>query len=311
MKDFAACFKREPLLLTEGAVGVRLEQAYGLKPDKDIAWAATLYDKAGRAALGELYGQYLAVARRHGLPLMLLTNTRRANRERLARSAFADRPVMADYAAFLRGLAEGSGADAYIGGMLGSRGDGYSGVEGLCISDALAFHAWQVEAFEAADVDYLVAAIMPSLPEIIGLSRLMEKTCYPYIISLMVGEDGRLLDGHTIDEAIATVDHAMRRPPLCYISNCVHPRVLRQALAQPFNQTPRVRARLCGLQANAADLPPHALDGRAETATSTPEELLAAFIALDRQHLLRIMGGCCGTDQHHIEALAAHFGAAR
>lgn len=57
------CFDRHTLILTEGAVGQRLERTYALRPDREIMYAALLYDTAGREALSAIYRSYLQVAR--------------------------------------------------------------------------------------------------------------------------------------------------------------------------------------------------------------------------------------------------------
>lgn len=300
-------FRDSPLILTEGAIGLRMELELGFAPDRDVANAAYLYRRDSRAALEGLYRQYLAVAERHDLPILLMTNTRRANRERAGRSAFRGRNIMRDYAEFLRGIAADYRCESRIGGLMGCRGDAYAGHEGLAEEDALAFHAWQVEWAEAAPLDYLFAAIMPCCPEAIGMARAMARSARPYIVSLMLGGSGTLLDGTALHEAIAAIDRAAALPPLCYMANCIHPAVLGQALRQPFNQTDAVRARFCGIQANAACGSPSALDGSAQVHSTSPAELGDAFQSLCDYFPLKILGGCCGTDEAHIEEIARRF----
>lgn len=65
---------------------------------------------------------------------------------------------------------------------------------------------WQAEQFEKAEVDYLFAGIMLTLPESIGMAKAMETTDLPYIISFMIRKDGCLLDGTTINDAIIKID---------------------------------------------------------------------------------------------------------
>lgn len=85
--------------------------------------------------------------------------------------------------------------------------------------------------------------------EAMGMARAMEQTGIPYIISFTIQADGNLIDGTPIDEAIDRIDAATTNHPVCYMANCVHPRIVRQALLQPLNQTERVRRRFCGVQA--------------------------------------------------------------
>ena len=75
------------------------------------------------------------------------------------------------------------------------------------------FHLWQASLFKAAKVDFLFASIMPALSESIGMAMAMEDYWAPYIISLMIRRDGRLIDGTTIHDAIREIDSATRRKP--------------------------------------------------------------------------------------------------
>lgn len=302
---FEAAVDTSPLLLTEGAVGQRLEREYGLAPDEDIAYAGLLYDARGRAALREIYRGYMAVAREENLPLMLLTNTRRVNRDRHARSRFADVDVIGEYVAFLRALAEEEAdVDVYIGGMMGCKGDAYTGENALGEGEAESFHGWAVERFARAGVDFLYAAIMPTLPEIMGMARVMAGSGLSYIVSLMIGRDGRLPDGCAIDEAIRAVDEAVEPAPVLYMTNCVHPAIAEEALMRPFNRTERVARRFAGIQANAACIAPEELDGSEALMSSEPEVLAEAFRSLNALQRMRIVGGCCGTDERHLRAVA-------
>ena len=295
------------MLLTEGAVGQRIEREFMLAPDPHLVYAPLIYDERGKTALEIIYRSYLRIAARYQLPMLLMTNTRRANRERMAASQYGDRPVMRDYAEFLRGIADDYACDTYIGGMIGCKHDAYSGSEGLSTADAIAFHRWQLDQFAGAPIDYLFAGIMPTLPEAVGMAQVMAEIGLPYIISLMINERGTLLDGASIDSAISEIDSKSQRPPLSYVTNCVHPGLLRDALAQPCNRTANVRARFRGIQANAARLDLAAIDGARTLQTTTPEALCAAFQALHADFPMQIYGGCCGTDDRHIEALARLF----
>jgi S-methylmethionine-dependent homocysteine/selenocysteine methylase len=302
--SFEACYHQHNILLMEGAIGERLKREYGIPFDSALGLAGHVYDGKARGAMAELYGQYLAIAQSVDLPIMITTPTRRANRERTALSLYKDRTIIQDNVAFLRQLKAGSGAAAYLGGLMGCRSDAYSASDVMTCGDAYEFHSWQAGLFAAAGVDFLYAGIMPALPEALGMARAMESTGLPYIISFMIRRDGRLLDGTAISDAIAAADSATARQPLCYMTNCVHPLVLRDALNQPFNQTEAVRLRFKGIQANTSPLPPEELDGCCELQTSDSLSLACDMEALYQDFRLKIFGGCCGTDRTHMEELA-------
>jgi len=308
--NFVSCFQTSQLILTEGAVGQRIEHEFALEPDRDILYAALLYSAEGRAALETIYRQYLQIAQDHRLPILLMTNTRRANQERVLRSAYQDKDIMRDYAGFLRGLAREYRCSAFVGGMMGCKGDAYSGDQGLSAEEAQRFHAWQASAFHNAPIDFLFAGIMPAKDEAVGMAKTMEQSGLPYIISLMVNRNGTILDGHSIHDVIQAIDGAVAQKPLCYMTNCVHPAILREALGKPFNNTELVKERFCGIQANAACVDPRELDHSAELKTTEAKALAHQFEQLHNDFPMKIMGGCCGTDHTHIEEIARRFGKA-
>jgi homocysteine S-methyltransferase len=64
--------------------------------------------------------------------------------------------------------------------------------------------------------------------------------------------------------------------------------------------------RLRGLQANASRLSHAELDEAEELDRGDPAELAGLYLDLCEAHpQLTVLGGCCGTDHHHIEAISA------
>ncbi len=310
-RSFTDCFENSALILTEGAVGLRLEREFHIRPDKYIINAPLIYDSNARKALTKIYGQYLRTARDFSLPIMLMTNTRRANRERMTRSDFSNRDVMGDYTNFLYELTGRYNCEAHIGGMVGCKCDAYSGNEGLSAEESFDFHMWQADAFKPRKPGFMIAGLMPCLSEAIGISKALETLQLPYIISLMINREGCLLDGNSINDAIAAIDAAAGRKPLCYMTTCIHPNTLRQALSKPFNRTALVRERFCGIQANASDSDLRTLDGGGKLLTSSPEKLAAHFVSLHSEFPMKIYGGCCGTDDTHLREIAKAMKGAR
>jgi S-methylmethionine-dependent homocysteine/selenocysteine methylase len=250
-----------------------------------------------------IYGQYIETGVKFGYPVMLTTPTRRANKERVGSSAY-NGAIIKDNVAFMKQLSEEYSHPVLIGGLMGCKGDAYKATEQLSIREALEFHSWQAELFKAAKADYLFAGIMPALPEAIGMAKAMEATGLPYIISFMIRENGRLIDGTAISEAIKEVDSETVRKPVCYMTNCVHPFILDKALSQPFNQTAAVRNRFMGIQANASPMTPEKLEGGGDIIVSDPVELSEGMIKLYKEYKFKILGGCCGTDQCYMDTIA-------
>lgn len=301
--NFLESYENNKILLMEGAVGERLKHEYFLDLDEPVALAGHIYKEQSRSALKEIYSQYIKTGVKFGYPVMLTTPTRRANRERVGSSAYSE-DIIKDNVAFMRHLSEEYSHLVLIGGLMGCKGDAYKATEQLSTRDAHNFHSWQAELFKAAKADYLFAGIMPALPEAVGMANAMEDTGLPYIISFMIRENGRLIDGTAISEAIKIIDSETVRKPVCYMTNCVHPFILDKALSQTFNQTAVVRERFMGIQANASPMTPEELEGGGDIIVSDPVELSAGMIKLCKEYKFKILGGCCGTDQCYMDAIA-------
>jgi len=287
----------------EGALGERLKREYGLKIDDLIAMANLIYREPGAAALKALWTEYIEIARKHRLPFIATTPTRRANFERILKSGYSGKIIL-DNVNFLKELQKNCGIEMYVGGLMGCKGDAYTGIGALEEKEAEAFHRWTVEKFQEAHVDFLYAGIMPCLSEATGLARAIDDTGLPYIISFTILQDGKLIDGTTIADAIAYIDGNTINQPVCYMANCVHPSIVRKALTQPFNNTPIVKERFRGIQANTSPLSYAQLDGALDLKCSEPAEFADEMMKLVNIGNFQIWGGCCGTDNRHMECVA-------
>lgn len=295
--------------MTEGALGIRLRNEYGIIYDSEVANASLIYREDAREAITKITNQYLEIANGYQLPMMFMTPTRRASRDNVRNSSYNE-DLIRDNVEFYRNMLkeamdqDPTHTELYLGGMMGCKGDAYKGTGALNAYEAYEYHTWQAKLFAEAKVDFLYAAIMPTLPEAIGMAKAMSETGLPYIISLMIRADGKMIDGTTIHTAIETIENSIEIKPIFYMTNCVHPINVGKALAWEFNQTELVRKRLKGIQANASTLTPEELDGCCEIISSEPSELAEEIMKLNHSHGFQILGGCCGTDERHIEELA-------
>ena len=309
-----AALEREPFVLTEGAVIERLSREPGLPLDLYILHARLVYDERGRRALGRIYRGYLEVGRRHDLPMIVLTPTWRASAARLERAGFprAD-PVNADCARFLRELVVEYGGYArsvHVGGLMGCVGDAYRPQEALSRKEATRAHAPQARALAEAGVDFLLASTLPALSEAAGMAEAMAAAAaaaedgLPYLLSFVVRPEGTLLDGMPLHRAVREIDASASPPPLCYLLNCVHPTVYAQAMQAQLGLDPTLCERVVGLQGNTSCRSPEELDALSWLDSEEPESFAAAMLALHRDLGARVLGGCCGTDERHIEWIA-------
>lgn len=300
---FSDCFRQSRSILMEGALGERLKREYHLKIEDTVAMASLISHSAGQAALRDLWMEYIAIAGKYALPFLATTPTRRANKERVAQAGCGS-SVILDNVSFLRRIQKESGIEMYVGGLMGCKGDAYTGEGALSSHEARAFHQWQAELFREAGADFLYAGIMPVLGEAAGMAQAMAETGLPYIISFTIQRDGRLIDGTTITGAIEYIDSLSGPKPVCYMTNCVHPKIVYDALSQPFNRNEIVKSRFLGIQANTSPLSYAELDGSPDLISSEPEEFAEEMIKLRSISNMKLFGGCCGTDHRHMEQVA-------
>ena len=131
----------------------------------------------------------------------------------------------------------------------------------------------------------------------------------PYLLSFTLRREGCLPDGTPLAQAIAAIDAATApHPPLGYMTNCIHPRFVYEALSAPDNQDPGIRARFVGIQGNAAPLTHEQLQSATDLLTSDPVSFARDSAALGELAPLQVFGGCCGTDGRHLEQLAGMVG---
>lgn len=301
--DIRSCIANQNHMLMEGALGERLKREYQLDFDEQVAMAKLVYTEGGRSALRKIWKEYMDIAHKYELPFLATTPTRRANKERVERAG-CHSSVILDNVRFLREIRQESPIEMYVGGLMGCKGDAYTGEDALSEKDARVFHKWQADLFRAAEADFLYAGIMPALPEAAGMAQAMSETGLPYIISFTIQKDGKLIDGTAISDAIAYIDRSVDVQPMCYMTNCVHPSIVYEALSQPFNRTALVKSRFLGIQANTSPLPYAQLDHSVDLKCSEPAEFAEAMLMLRRISSINIWGGCCGTDGRHMEQVA-------
>lgn len=296
------------VFLTEAAVVERMRREFQIPADDQLVYGGAIYDERAGEALRRIYGEYIEVAQRFGMPLLLTSSTRRSDPERVAASRFAGYAVMEDWMSFLREVRGERGDDIFLGGLLGARGDAYRPQEALSAREALAFHRVQCQACLEGGADFLLAVTLPALSEARGLAEAMSETGLPFIVSFVVDGGGLLLDGTPLSSAMTTIDAVS--PPLCYMANCVHPTNLLAGLAAGANRGKPSLARLKGIQANTSTLSPGELDDSAELQCDGADSMAEAMLVLRRERAFQIFGGCCGTDAALLEEIAAGLSAA-
>lgn len=302
--------KNASFALSEGSVYERLRRDPLVEFDPHIFHASLIYDEKAKQILEGVHREYIDVAQKYGLPILVMTDTWRSNQERIDLSNFKSRKVNQDNAKFMLGLRESYGPFAesiFIAGQIGPRGDAYKPQEALSKAQAETFHRTQLEAFAETSVDLLYAATLPALSEAQGIAVAMSKFDLPYMLSFVIRPEGTLLDGTPLGEAMDMIDNSVSTPPTGYAVNCVHPKIFASGMSALERQKKTYSRRILSYQANTANLRPEELEGSVELISEEPN-VLAELMAVSYQsfHTL-FMGGCCGTDTRHIEQLAKKF----
>jgi homocysteine S-methyltransferase len=292
-----------PRILAECAVAERLRRTPGITLHPTLFHTPLIYGPdAAREAMADIYRGYLEIARRSRLPMLLTAPTWRLDEERVI-AAGVPETILADAVDFLRRIRDAAPQDqgpVAIGGLVGPRADCYRPDLAPDTAEAAAFHHPQISKLARTGVDFLLAQTLPAVNEAAGIARVMSHTGLPYILSFCTGTDGRVLDGTPLPEAMAMIDHSVSpvSRPVGYFVNCTHPVFLLKACA------PGTLDRLIGIQANGSSRDVRRLDGASATVADPIDEWAAAMHSLEEIHGVRILGGCCGTHDSHLQALA-------
>jgi S-methylmethionine-dependent homocysteine/selenocysteine methylase len=295
------------VFLTDGGLETTLIFHRGLDLEHFASYPL-LDDERGRAELRDYFASYLDVAREHGAGFVLDTATWRSNPDwgaRLGHDAEELDRLNRDAVAFAQELRDrhGDGVEpVLVNGVLGPRGDGYVVDQAMSAAEAERYHSPQIRSFAAAGADMVSAVTMTYVEEAIGIARAAAAADIPVAISFTVETDGRLPSGQALGEAIEQVDAETGGSVAYFMVNCAHPSHFEQVLEEDGAW----RDRIAGLRANASRMSHEELDAAEELDDGDPAELGAGYAALrSRLRNVSVLGGCCGTDDRHIAAMAA------
>jgi S-methylmethionine-dependent homocysteine/selenocysteine methylase len=297
----------DEFFVTDGGIETTLIFLEGLELP-DFAAFDLLKRADGETALRKYFRAYAALARRFETGLILESPTWRASADWGARLGYGPRELAeANRRAIglleeIRGELRSHPKPVVISGCLGPRGDGYQPASTMSEADAEAYHTAQIQTFRDTAADMVTAITMNYVQEAVGIARAAMKAGLPAAISFTVETDGRLPTGQTLGAAIEAVDAATSRAPAYYMVNCAHPTHFEHVLLEGAPWVQRLR----GVRANASRKSHAELNESAELDIGDPAELGAQHARLKRRlpHL-SVMGGCCGTDERHVEQIAA------
>ena len=293
------------IFLTDGGIETTLIFHEGLELPHFAAFDL-MKTPDGRLILDNYFRKYATIAHDRGVGFVLESATWRASQDwgdllgySLSEMAAFNREAIAMLHR-IRGEFETPTSHFVISGCVGPRGDGYNPGNMMSEREAEAYHSAQINTFRDAGADMVTAITMTYVEEAIGVTRAAMAADMPVVISFTVETDGTLPTGQMLGEAINAVDQATRSGPVYYMINCAHPTHFEQALRNREAWLERIG----GIRANASRMSHAELDEAEELDDGDPVELGQQY--RDLRNLLPnlvVMGGCCGTDHRHVEAI--------
>jgi len=265
-----------------------------------------LDDPDGRRRLREYFRRAADTALEAGLTFSLDTATWRSNPDWAARLGYEGAEFVRinraaiDLAVSVR---DEYPADApiVVCGVLGPRGDGYRPGERMTAAEARDYHRAQLAIFADSELDYAAALTLSYPEEAEGVALAAADVGIPITVFFTVETDGRLPSGDPLGEAVVHVDAASAGTVASFGVNCAHPGHLPVELFGGADWTRRIRS----YRANASRLSHAELDEAEQLDAGDPDELGRQFVELrDALPQLCVIGGCCGTDDRHLRAIA-------
>lgn len=290
--------------LTDGGLETTLIFLEGIDLPFFASFPLVLTD-VGRAALMRYYEPFLAHALKRRVGFVLDTPTWRANLDWALRLGYTADTLRAanqsavNFAAELRDK-YASEIPIVINGVIGPRGDGYVVSDAMSRDEAASYHELQITAFRDSAADMVSAITMTYVDEAVGIAFAARAAALPVVVSFTVETDGRLPSGSSLHNAIEETDEASDGYPTYYMINCAHPEHFEHLLGK---QEPWMN-RIGGIRANASRKSHAELDASPVLDIGDPAELGRQYHELrSRLPRLFVLGGCCGTDQRHVEAI--------
>jgi len=291
--------------LTDGGIETTLVFHKGIDLP-EFASFPLLRDAKGREILRDCLRPYLDLTRKYDVGIVIETQTWRASRDWAKRLAISSadlerltRTAVEEVVA-LREEYEDDDRPVVISGQIGPRGDAYHPDRMLGIEEAQRYHAEQVAIFRDTEVDLVTSMTLTHVEEAIGITRAAASADLPVVIGFTVETDGRLPGGQPLGEAIEAVEQDDCASPAYYMINCAHPTHFVSALEPGARWVERIHC----LRANASARSHAELDESTVLDEGDPAELGRQHRELlEKLTNVNVLGGCCGTDHRHVEAI--------
>jgi homocysteine S-methyltransferase len=265
-----------------------------------------LLTENGRSTLEDYYREHVDVAVAHGIGFVFETPTWRASSDWGDLLGYAPGQIDEINSHAVRLVTEIRDSTpaltrGIVNGALGPRGDGYAPSAIMTTDEARTYHSRQVQVFADAGCDAISVLTLSYAAEGLGIALAARDAGLPVVVSFTVETDGTLPDGSHLGEVVESIDAATDGYVSYFGINCAHPEHMAPALSGGDQWVSRIGL----VRANASRLSHAELDESDTLHDGDPVELAADYVALQSAlRGLRVVGGCCGTDVRHVQAIA-------
>ncbi|KXG52082.1 Homocysteine S-methyltransferase [Penicillium griseofulvum] len=270
-----------------------------------------LSTEEGKETLLSLYKDYVNIALAHSTGIILETRTWRGS-PAWASQLDLSIPQILDLNRTavqilhdLRAKMQTHSTPIVICGTLGTLQDAYiDSTETVSFSQAQENYRAQVQVL-AEGVDMISIMTVTNLNEATAAVSVAREFNLPIHVSFSIETDGRLRGGRSLDEVIREVDRVTANYTTYFGVNCAHPRHIIMALRDLSED---VRSRIGSIRGNASLKSHDELDNslvldRGDISVWV-QETIGILKMLPE---LKVVGGCCGTDEEHIDSLAGRI----
>ncbi|MGH2562286.1 MAG: homocysteine S-methyltransferase family protein [Thermomicrobiales bacterium] len=287
MSEITRRLTSDDVLLLDGATGTELHR-------RGVATTLPLWSALGLIERPDVVRQIHTDYARAGADV-IVANTFRTTRRTLARAGLAGDVVALNNLAvrLARDGAAGGRVGVLVAGSIAPLEDCYSPWLSPPFYQALTEHREQARLLAEAGVDFLMVETMPLATEAEAALIAARETGLDATVGFVCGDDGRLLSGETLAEAVARVTP---HDPAAILVNCAPVRVIDAALEELRTLT----ALPIGGYANLGIADPE-MGWAPDEAVSGDQ--YANMVAPWLRHGARVIGGCCGTTPEHISRL--------
>ena len=293
------------LFLTDGALETTMVFHEGFEMPHFAAFPL-LDNTKGQDAFNRYFHNYCPIAEKHKVGFILEAVTWRASIDWAIKLGYSKQGLdeilqkAVEYLMPYRKQYENEHSKFVISSAIGPRGDGYTPENIMSVNEAEDYHSGHIETLAKTDTDMLTAFTINYSEEASGIALAAKAQNVPVVISFTLETDGKLPTGESLKSAIQKVEDDTDRYPVYYKINCAHPTNFESVVSTGEPWLKRIRS----LRANASSCSHAELDEAEVLDEGNPEELGNQYRQL-REYLpnLNVLGGCCGTDHRHIEAI--------